>query len=99
MKICQSVINGRKGGRPNSEQYIAKFSIPGITLVVLTENQYNILLSRYGDAILQKAIQILEDWLKTSRVAIKYKGKNNYAHFRSDGWVINEAKNSSIPQT
>lgn len=99
MKMCQSVINGRKGGRPNSEQYIAKFSIPGITLVFLTENQYNILLSRYGDTILKKAILILEDWLKTSRAAIKYKGKNNYAHFRSDGWVINEAKNYSIQQT
>ena len=99
MKNKQSIINGKNGGRPVSSKYVAKFNIPGITLVILTENQYYTLLERYGFVLLQSALKILDDWLKTSRMAIKYKGKNNYAHFRSDGWVINEAKGSIIPQT
>ena len=42
--------------------------------------------------LIKKALSILDSWLKTGGIASKkYVGKNNYAHFRSDGWVINTA--------
>lgn len=84
--------NGKKGGRPrqDSEIYI---QIPEIRLVNLTPCQYEKLLSRYGAEILTNAVSVLDKWLCAgSHEAEKYIGKNNYAHFRSDGWVINEAK-------
>lgn len=86
-----SIINGKKGGRPkiiNSEA----IKLPFIEIVILNSNQYNLLLDKYGYVLLKKALLILENWLKTSPKAEKYRGKNNYAHFRSDGWVINTAK-------
>ena len=92
-----SAINGKKGGRPNCNSYTAIF-IPYINLVLLTQRQYNILLDKYGNALFQKALSILDNWLQTSRIGAKYKGKNNYAHFREDGWVINEARLLSIQQ-
>ena len=50
-------------------------------------------LERYGYDLLRRALLILDSWLKSgSRPAAKYVGKNNYAHFRSDGWVVNEAR-------
>ena len=34
-----------------------------------------------------------DKWLKSgSKASSQYIGKNNYAHFRSDGWVVNTAK-------
>lgn len=87
--------NGQKGGRPKQDSQIY-IKIPEINLVNLTSNQYETLLKKYGDEILKNAINILEEWLKSgSSYAVKYIGKNNYAHFRSDGWVINEAKRIS----
>ena len=50
------------------------------------------LIEKYGYELLRKALLILEEWLKSSPEGEKYRGKNNYAHFRSDGWVINSAK-------
>lgn len=91
MKIS-SIENGKKGGRPNKSSYITAFTIPGINTVILTENQYNTLIERYGAKLINTALNILEHWLISSPVGHKYKGKNNYAHFRSDGWVINTAK-------
>lgn len=87
-----SAINGKKGGRPNSCDYVTAIFIPEIDFVVLTEQQYNILIERYGLTLIKKALSIFDDWLQTSPIAYKYKGKNNYAHFRADGWVINLAK-------
>lgn len=92
-----SAKNGKKGGRPKNGA-LSAITIPGITTVILTENQYALLIKKYGIILLEIALKILDDWLNSSPYAIKYKGKNNYSHFRSDGWVINEAKNS-IPQT
>ena len=83
--------NGKKGGRPVSNNCI-RIEIPDIEFVILTSNQYFTLIKKYGEALLNKALQILEEWLKTSPKGTKYRGKNNYAHFRSDGWVINTAK-------
>ena len=89
-KICRT--NGQKGGRPKQDSTI-RIELPDIDLVILTPTQYGSLLEKYGYDLLKKSLQILDSWLKSgSKYAIKYVGKNNYAHFRSDGWVINEAK-------
>ena len=93
MTKISSIENGKKGGRPNKNSYVSSFTIPGINTVILTEHQYNTLIERYGCKLINIAIQILERWLKSSPVGCKYRGKNNYAHFRSDGWLINTAKN------
>ena len=98
MKKSVSIINGKKGGRPDGSKYVTTFVVPGINLVILTEHQYNILAERYGLPLLKKALSILDEWLQKSPVGSRYKGKNNYAHFRSDGWVINEAKQMFIQQ-
>lgn len=83
--------NGRKGGRPKQDSNI-RIEIPDINLVILTPTQYGSLLEKYGYQLLKKALLILDNWLKCGgKASIKYLGKNNYAHFRSDGWLINEA--------
>ena len=95
MKKKSFQINGEKGGRPKGDTYLSTFAIPKFNLVILTEHQYNTLLSRYGKVLLEKALSIFQMWLVTSPNGYRYKGRNNYAHFRSDGWVINEAKIST----
>lgn len=88
--ICK--INGQKGGRPKQDSSI-RIELSGIDLVILTPTQYGSLLEKYGYDLLRKSLLILDKWLKSgSKYAEKYVGKNNYAHFRSDGWVINEAR-------
>lgn len=90
--ICK--LNGQKGGRPKQDSKI-RIELPDIDLVILTPSQYKTLLEKYGYELLRQALQILDNWLKSgSKYAIKHVGKNNYAHFRSDGWVVNEAKRS-----
>ena len=84
--------NGKKGGRPKGCSYSANFVLQDFNTIILTEDQYNTLIKRYGEKLTKKAISIFDNWLKNSPLGYKYKGKNNYAHFRSDGWVINEAK-------
>ena len=87
-----SRINGKKGGRPKQDSRI-RIELPDISLVILTPTQYGSLLEKYGYDLLRKALLILDEWLlRGGKFAKKYVGKNNYAHFRSDGWVINEAK-------
>ncbi|MBQ7763763.1 hypothetical protein IJ384_00190 [bacterium] len=87
-------INGQKGGRPKQDSNI-RIELPNIDLVILTPIQYSSLLEKYGYELLEKALHILDNWLKSgSKYAVKYVGKNNYAHFRADGWVVNEAKRS-----
>ena len=89
-----SKSNGKKGGRPKQDSKI-RIELPEIELVILTPTQYNSLLEKYGYDLLRKAILILDEWLKSgSKYAKQYIGKNNYAHFRTDGWVVNEAKRS-----
>ena len=91
-KYLSCVKNGKKGGRPDVNQYISTFIIPEINTVILTEHQYYTLVERYGFTLFHKALKILDNWLQSSPLGEKYKGKNNYAHFRNDGWVINEAR-------
>lgn len=86
-----SKINGKKGGRPKYSSELRE-TVPDINFVILTPAQYVSLVEKYGYELLRKALFILEDWLKSSPEGEKYRGKNNYAHFRSDGWVINSAK-------
>ena len=88
-----SIKNGKKGGRPKSNKNVS--FINDFNSVILTSEQYNILLKKYGEKLINTAIDILEDWLNTSVYAEKYRGRNNYAHFRSDGWLINTAKTVS----
>ena len=84
--------NGQKGGRPKQDSTI-RIELPDIDVVILTPTQYGSLLEKYGYELLRKALLILDEWLKSgSKYSSKYVGKNNYAHFRTDGWVVNEAK-------
>ncbi len=87
-----SKINGRKGGRPKQDSSI-RIELPDIDFVILTPMQYNSLLEKYGYDLLRKSLLILDSWFKSgSKEAHQYVGKNNYAHFRSDGWVVNTAR-------
>ena len=91
-KNLMSKNNGKKGGRPKQDSKI-RIELPDIDLVILTPNQYSSLLEKYGYELLRKALFILDEWLsRGSKDSRRYVGKNNYAHFRSDGWVVNEAK-------
>ncbi len=91
-KKTTSRINGLKGGRPKSNAD-SKIDLPEIHFVILTPTQYDSLLEKYGFELLRKGLKILDNWLGSgSPASHKYVGKNNYAHFRSDGWVINTAK-------
>lgn len=91
MNSKTSKKNGKKGGRPRYDNS-AKFKLPDTEFVVLTQNQYYTLVQKYGITVISSALKIFELWLTTSYEGNKYLGKNNYAHFRSDGWVINTAK-------
>ena len=91
MKRYCSIVNGVKGGRPIFKPNNS-FNIPDIKIVLLTENQYNALIEKYGNKVLSTALNILEEWLIKSPLGKKFQGKNNYGYFRSDGWLINEAK-------
>ena len=87
----KSILNGKKGGRPKAD-FSLRVEIPEINFVILTPKQYNSLIEKYGYTLIDKALKILENWLTVSPEGGKYRDKNNYAHFRSDGWVINMAK-------
>ncbi len=87
-----SKYNGRKGGRPKSNS-VERIELPDINLVILTPNQYGSLVEKYGYEFIKKALSILESWLAHGgKSSVKYIGKNHYAHFRSDGWVVNTTK-------
>lgn len=90
-RIAASRLNGKKGGRPKQDSEI-RIVLPDINLVILTPSQYGNLLEKYGYKLMRKSLFILDKWLKSG--GHKYAGKNNYAHFRSDGWLINEAARS-----
>ena len=96
IKLKSSRENGKKGGRPKQDSSI-RIELPEIELVILTPVQYEFLLKKYGYELIKKSLLILDNWLKKGgKNSEKYVGKNNYGHFRSDGWVINYAKRNSI---
>lgn len=81
-------INKKRKGR---KIYSTKDSIDltNASNVNLTEKQYKKLQAIYGKEFIDRAILILNVWLsKKSKEAKKYIGKNNYAHFRKDSWLI-----------
>lgn len=89
-----SIKNGQKGGRPRYGTNF-RFDMPEANLVILTPPQYCTLVERYGCELFYCALGILQNWFASgSPSAEKYIGKNNYAHFRSDGWVINSARSA-----
>lgn len=91
-KQIASRQNGQKGGRPKQDSSI-RINLPEIELVILTPVQYSSLLEKYGYELLNKSLHILDNWLRNGgKSSEKYIGKNNYAHFRSDGWLLNCAK-------
>lgn len=97
-KKLSCINNGKKGGRPKQDSKI-RIELPEIDLVILTPNQYGSLLEKYGYDLLRKSLLLLDTWLKSGgKSSAKYVGKNNYAHFRADGWLINEAKQSLCRQ-
>lgn len=81
--------NGQKGGRPKQDSKNI-IELPDIKWVILTPQQHESLLKKYGYELLQTALFILDNWLKTRKPS--QQNKNHYAQFRSDGWLINEAK-------
>ena len=84
--------NGQKGGRPKQDSNIHA-TLPEVKLVELTYGQYVTLLNKYGAELLVIALKIMDNWLlRGGNTSCKYIGKNHYAHFRSDGWLVNEAK-------
>lgn len=63
--------------------------LDGIEYVRLTEKQYKKLIDTWGDDVANEAIKVLDNWLAKNGSAQKgYIGRNNYGHFRSDGWVM-----------
>ena len=60
-----------KSGRPIGDN-MNIYYIKGINLVILTETEYNTLIKKYGTKIINKALMILDDWLKKSPIGKKY---------------------------
>lgn len=95
-KNITSRKNGLKGGRPKQDSKI-RIELPEIDLVILTPTQYGSLLEKYGYDLLRKALFVFDSWLKKGgKSSKKYVGRNNYAHFRNDGWVLNEARKTNL---
>lgn len=66
-----------------------------VKCVHLVEEDYTKLCDKYGRNVIDTGIKILDGWLSLGGAKAKsYLGKNynHIGHFRSDGWVINEAK-------
>ena len=62
-------------------------------LVNLTQKQYETLIRKYGYIFIKNAISIFNSWLEqNTKISKRYSNKNNYANFRSDGWVIHQTE-------
>ena len=84
--------NGCKGGRPKDDDSPRK-DFGEYETVILTETQWTKILAKYGENLALKMVKVLDDWLSIGgHNAKQYIGKNNYAHFRKDYWVYQEAK-------
>lgn len=78
--------SGRKKVKPQESTEIK--NAPNVNL---TQKQYENLIKKYGQVFTRNAIGILNTWFAgKTRTVKKFLGKNNYAHFRSDGWLIAE---------
>ena len=84
--------NGCKGGRPKDEDSPRKI-FEEFEVVILTEAQWEKIVAKRGEKLALKMVEILDNWLSLNGTNAKqYIGKNNYGHFKSDSWVLNEAK-------
>lgn len=84
--------NGCKGGRPKDEDSPRKI-FEDYETVILTESQWEKIVAKRGEELALAMVKILDNWLSLNGTTAKqYVGKNNYGHFKGDGWVLNEAK-------
>jgi hypothetical protein len=87
--------NGCKGGRPkdNSATENRKELGEDLELVNITEGEYEKLLTKYGDTLLDAALRELGGWLaRPTANAENARGKSHYAYFRNDSWVMRNAR-------
>lgn len=85
--------NGCKGGRPKDDDSPRKDFGEDINTVILTESQWERIVAKRGEKLALKMVKVFDDWLSVGGANAKqYIGKNNYGHFKADGWVLNEAK-------
>lgn len=85
-------VNGCKGGRPKDEDSPRKI-FEDYETVILTESQWEKIVAKRGEELALAMVKILDNWLSLNGTTAKqYVGKNNYGHFKGDGWVLNEAK-------
>lgn len=69
------------------------FEIIDCPLVNLTAIQYERLINKFGKLFVSKALEILNNWLKSgSREALRKINKNNYWYFREDSWLVYQTK-------
>ena len=95
--------NGKKGGRPRKPKEPTddspKKELDGVEFVTITENQFETVKVKYGEDVVLRTIQILDDWMaKGSKSARQYIGKNNYGFFRSDSWALQKALEELKPE-
>jgi hypothetical protein len=82
------IRNKRREAAKNTDK-AEDIKIDGIEFVRLTEKQFKKLVELHGEDVILAAIKILDDWLAKNGQAQKgYIGRNNYGHFRKDGWVL-----------
>lgn len=75
---------------PRIKKEFMKFE--GLSLINLTQKEYETLIKKYGQDKVITAIRIFDNWLeKKGKTASQYIGKAHYAHFKSDGWVWERA--------
>lgn len=75
---------------PRAKKEFMKFE--GLSLINLTQKEYETLIKKYGQDKVKTAIRIFDNWLeKKGKTASQYIGKAHYAHFKSDGWVWERA--------
>ena len=85
--------NGCKGGRPKDDDSPRKDFGEDIENVILTESQWERIVAKRGEKLAIKMVEVLDEWLSLGGANAKqYIGKNNYGHFKADGWVLNQAK-------
>lgn len=86
-------LREKRSAGKKAKEVIERKELDGIDFVNLTETDYDKLLEKYGEAVLNKAISLLDEWLgKKGTTARQYLGKNHYAHFKVDSWAIQRAK-------
>ena len=90
-----SLIRRMKSTEKKVKTPIQFMKFDDVECVHLTEEDYTKLCDKHSSNIIDTGIKILDNWLiKGGKSAQSYLGKdyNHKGHFRSDSWVINEAK-------